>query len=308
MVRASTFRMGAVSDIDLRLLRVFRIVVERGGFAQAEAELNVSRAAISLSMADLEKRLGLRLCRRGRAGFALTDEGRRVYDSLVRLLTSVENFRAEIHSIHARLKGELAIGLTDNLVTMPRMRVTNALKALKERGPDVAIRISMAPPSDVEQGVLDGRLHVGVIPELRRLQGLDYQELYQEEAHLYCAAQHPLFSFPDAGIGVDRLAACDAVMPAHAQAEEIAPLLHRLRSSATATDREGVAFLILTGLYVGFLPDHLAAKWVDEGRMRPIRPDITGYRTRYAVITRKGGRPNMVLDTFLEEVARNIDT
>jgi DNA-binding transcriptional LysR family regulator len=97
MARASTFRMGAVSDIDLRLLRVFRIVVERGGFAQAEAELNVSRAAISLSMADLEKRLGLRLCRRGRAGFALTDEGRRVYDSLVRGLTSVENFRAEIH-------------------------------------------------------------------------------------------------------------------------------------------------------------------------------------------------------------------
>jgi DNA-binding transcriptional LysR family regulator len=300
--------MGSVSDIDLRLLRVFRTVVERGGFAQAEAELNVSRAAISQSMADLERRLGLRLCRRGRAGFALTDEGRRVYDALARLFTSVENFRAEIHAIHARLKGELAIGLTDNLVTMPRMRVTNALKALKERGPDVAIRIRMAPPSDVEQGVLDGRLHVGVIPELRRLQGLDYLELYQEEAHLYCAVQHPLFARPDAGIGVDLLAACDAVMPAHAQAEEIAPLLHRLKSSATATDREGVAFLILTGLYVGFLPDHLAEKWVGEGKMRPIRPDITGYRTRYTVITRRDGRPNMVLDTFLEEVARNVGT
>ena len=32
MARASTFRMGAVSDIDLRLLRVFHTVVERGGF------------------------------------------------------------------------------------------------------------------------------------------------------------------------------------------------------------------------------------------------------------------------------------
>ncbi len=135
MARASTFRMGAVSDIDLRLLRVFRTVVERGGFVQAEAELNVSRAAINLSMSDLEKRLGLRLCRRGRAGFALTDEGRRVYDALVRLLTSVENFRGEVHAIHVRLKGEMAIGLTDNLVTMPHMRVTNAPKALKERAP-----------------------------------------------------------------------------------------------------------------------------------------------------------------------------
>lgn len=305
MVRTSTFRMGAVSDTDLRLLRVFRTVVERGGFAQAEAELNVSRAAVSLSMADLEKRLGLRLCRRGRAGFALTDEGRRVYDAMTRLFTSVENFRAEIHAIHARLKGELAIGLTDNLVTMPRMRVTNALKALKERGPDVSIRIRMSPPTDVEQGVLDGRLHAGVIPELRRLQGLDYQELYQEVSCLYCAAQHPLFAMPDAEIDEDRIAACDAVLPSNAQAPEIAPLLQRLRAGATATDREGVAFLILTGLYIGFLPDHMAEKWVVEGRMRPIRPDRIRYHTPFAVITRKGGRPNMVLDTFLEEIARN---
>ncbi|MBN2751954.1 MAG: LysR family transcriptional regulator [Rhodospirillaceae bacterium] len=308
MARVSVFRMGAVSDIDLRLLRVFRTVVDRGGFAQAEAELNVTRSAISLSMADLEKRLGLRLCRRGRAGFALTEEGKRVYDALGRLLTSVESFRAEVHAIHAHLKGELAIGLTDNLVTMPRMSVTNALKSLKEKGPDVVIRIRMAPPSDVEQGVLDGRLHVGVIPELRRLQGLDYQELYQEESHLYCAAQHPLFGRADADIDVELLSRCDAVMPAHAQAEAIAPLLHRLRSSATATDREGIAFLILTGLYIGFLPDHVAAKWVAEGRMRSIRPEITEYRTRYAVITRRGGRPNMVLDTFLEEVAYNSES
>lgn len=304
MARPS-FRVGSVGDTDLRLLRVFRTVVERGGFAQAEAELNVTRAAISLSIADLEKRLGLRLCRRGRAGFALTDEGRRVYDALARLLTAVETFRAEVHAIHARLSGELAIGLIDNLVTMPRMRVTHALTALKRRGPDVAIRIRMAPPSDVERGVLDGRLHVGVIPELRRLQGLDYHGLYQEEARLYCAGGHPLFARADAEISADDIAAADAVMPAHAPAEEIAPLLHRLTSTATATDREGVAFLILTGLYVGFLPDHVAAQWVEQGRMRPIRPDLTGYRTRYAVITRKGGRPNMVLETFMEEIARS---
>ena len=304
MARPS-FRVGSVGDTDLRLLRVFRTVVERGGFAQAEAELNVTRAAISLSIADLEKRLGLRLCRRGRAGFALTDEGRRVYDALARLLTAVETFRAEVHAIHARLSGELAIGLIDNMVTMPRMRVTHALTALKRRGPDVAIRIRMAPPSDVERGVLDGRLHVGVIPELRRLQGLDYHGLYQEEARLYCAVGHPLFARADAEISADDIAAADAVMPAHAPAEEIAPLLHRLTSTATATDREGVAFLILTGLYVGFLPDHVAAQWVEQGRMRPIRPDLTGYRTRYAVITRKGGRPNMVLETFMEEIARS---
>lgn len=65
---------GQIADIDLRLLRVFRAVVESGGFAAAELELNVGRSVISRHIKDLETRLGLALCRRGRGGFALTPE------------------------------------------------------------------------------------------------------------------------------------------------------------------------------------------------------------------------------------------
>ena len=66
-----------VSDFDLRLLRVFRTVAQVGSFSAAEGVLGITRSAISLHMSDLEKRLGgIRLCQRGRAGFALTEEGR----------------------------------------------------------------------------------------------------------------------------------------------------------------------------------------------------------------------------------------
>ncbi|MFM7786129.1 MAG: LysR family transcriptional regulator, partial [Gammaproteobacteria bacterium] len=63
--------LGQVTDLDLRLLRVFRTVVESGGFAAAELALNVGRSTISKQIKDLETRLGMRLCRRGRGGFAL---------------------------------------------------------------------------------------------------------------------------------------------------------------------------------------------------------------------------------------------
>jgi len=43
--------------------------------------------------------------------------------------------------LHQHLRGELTIGLTDNLVTLPHMRITHALAQLKERGPDVQIQI-----------------------------------------------------------------------------------------------------------------------------------------------------------------------
>ena len=60
--------LGTVTDNDLRLLRVFRAVVACGGFAAAELELNINRSTISRHIKDLETRLGVTLCRRGRAG------------------------------------------------------------------------------------------------------------------------------------------------------------------------------------------------------------------------------------------------
>ncbi|MBY4679075.1 LysR family transcriptional regulator [Marinobacterium arenosum] len=295
--------IGQISDIDLRLLKVFRTVVEAGGFAQAEVELGVSASAISISMADLEKRLGLRLCQRGRAGFSLTDEGRQVYDASLQLFTSLESFRSEIHSIHRQLKGELAIGITDNLVSMPRMRITYALRSLKQQGPEVNIRIRMISPTEVELGILDGKLHIGVVPLVQPLKGLEYTNLYAEEALLYCSHEHPLFDLPDAEIDREALADCDAIEPTFARTEQVNQQLQQLSTTASASDREGVAFLIMTGLYIGFLPTHYAERWVREGRLRALRPELMNYQIQYAAVTRKGVRPNLVLETFLNELA-----
>ncbi|MFG6178262.1 LysR family transcriptional regulator [Halomonas sp. THAF12] len=295
---------GQPSDADLRLLRIYRKVVECGGFSAAEVELNISRAAISMAMNDLEARLGLRLCQRGRSGFALTDEGAEVYEATLQLQAAVEGFRTRVNGLHAWLKGELNIGITDNLVTMPEMHITDALSALKERGPEVRINIRMIPPSDIELAVLDGRLHTGVIPALKTLPGLEYLSLYEERSQLYCAADHSLF---EAGhVTRERLAECDAVVPAYAQAPEIKALHEPLRAAASATDREGIAFLILSGRYIGYLPTHYAERWVREGRMRALNPKTWHYLTHYSAITRKGAPPNLVLESYLEELASRI--
>lgn len=77
---------------------------------------------------------------------ALTEEGREIYQAADRLLAASEAFRSEVNSLHCQLRGELNIGITDNLVTLPHMRVTGALAKLKRRGPDVHLNIHMIPP------------------------------------------------------------------------------------------------------------------------------------------------------------------
>ncbi|WP_447589573.1 LysR family transcriptional regulator [Aquipseudomonas campi] len=292
--------LAQVSDFEIRLLRLFRSVVECGGFSAAETVLGIGRSAISQQMSDLEQRLGLRLCQRGRAGFALTEEGREVYRSTLQLFGALESFRGEVNGLHQQLRGELHIGLTDNLVTVPHMRITHALARLKERGPEVRIQIRMIPPSEVEQGVLDGSLHVGVVPQSHALSGLEYQTLYEERSQLYCAVGHPLFYVDDRQLPDERLNAQDAIAPTFRLPPEIQALYQPLHCTASASDREGMAFLILTGRFIGYLPDHYAQQWVQQGRLRVLKPNQRFYDLNMAAVTRKGRRPQLILESFLE--------
>jgi len=128
--------LGQLSDMDLRLLKVFKSVVDCGGMAAAELELNIGTSTVSRHVKDLETRLGLVLCRRGRAGFALTAEGQRVYDETLRLLASVDAFRGSIDDIHNRMGGQLDVALFDKTATNPKARIGEAIARFTEIAPD----------------------------------------------------------------------------------------------------------------------------------------------------------------------------
>ena len=293
--------LGQVSDFDLKLLRVFKTVAECGSFSAAESLLGITRSAISLHMSDLEKRLGMRLCQRGRAGFSLTDEGREILRLSDTLLASMESFRQQVNQLNRQLRGEFSIALINNLVTTPQMQITDALAEMRRRAPEVRINLSMSTPADIERGLLDGRIQVGALPLTVPLSGLDYQPLYTERSSLYCSHTHPLFgsaSLPDDA----QLQALDAVAPGSRMTAETIGLHQRFNCSASASDREGIAFLILTGQFVGFLPDHYANHWVARGMMRALAPQRFCFDSRIALVTRKGRRPNAILELFLQAI------
>jgi DNA-binding transcriptional LysR family regulator len=45
--------------------------------------------------------------------------------------------------------------------------------------------------------------------------------------------------------------------------------------------------LVLSGKFLGYLPQHYAAQWVDQGRIRPLRPDLLNHRAEFSFVTRK---------------------
>jgi len=304
MTRHKNLLPKRLGDSHIRLLRIYKAVIEAGGFAGAEAELNITRPAISVAISELESLLNMRLCHRGRSGFSITQQGQTVYDSVLQLLASLEIFKSQINGINTDLVGELNIGITDNLVTNSQMRITRSLSAFKTLAPDVVFNIRMIPPHEIEAAVLDGQLHVGVVPDFRTLSGLSYLPLYKEKSLLYCSEQHPLFN-QELDVLTDKcLANYDAVVPSYPQPLSIKRQQKMLKATATSTDREGMAFLILTGQFIGFLPTHFAQHWVSQDTLRPIDPQRRSFHTNFSAITRKGARANVILDTYLQQLSK----
>src|ERR1700722_14732390 len=124
-----------IANPDLKLLKVFMTVVHSGGFTAARTELNVSQPTVSMKISELETRLGMRLCERGRGGFKLTAEGQRVYEASLNLFQSLDTFRAGIGVMRGRLVGELHIGFADATVTNPDLKLNAAIARLKQKAP-----------------------------------------------------------------------------------------------------------------------------------------------------------------------------
>ena len=65
------------------------------------------------------------------------------------------------------------------------MDVTHALAALTAPHHEVTVHIHMEPSDAVIRGVMDGHLHVGVVPAVNLPTSLETRLLYDEPSYLY---------------------------------------------------------------------------------------------------------------------------
>ena len=291
--------MARVSDADLRLLRIFATVVDCKGFAAAQADLNLSAPSISSYIAALEQRLGIRLCSRGRSGFALTDKGALIYREAQRLFGAVEEFTASAGAVRGRLTGNLRIGVVDCTVSDPASPLRNALRRFNERDHEVRIELTIQAPQDLQRGVLDGRLNLAIGSFPVRIAALNSQPLYHERNAFYCGAGHPLFSRET--VTLDDIRAHRVVARGYWRRADLSRIGIE-REAASVDNMEAQAILILSGAYLGYLPEHYAAGWQAARLVRSLLPEELAYEAPFALITRRGSAPVAVVRQFVDDL------
>lgn len=159
-------------EVTLRELRVFVTCAEVGSFTDAAAELHVSQAAVSRTVASFERGIGDRLLRRVPRGSELTSAGRSVLPHARRLLAEAERFEQFLHTRHGQLRvGYAWAALGRHTIPLQRQwartHETIELELVRHNSPTAGLAEGLCDAAIVRRPV-DGRRFESVVVGLER--------------------------------------------------------------------------------------------------------------------------------------------
>lgn len=285
----------AILDTDLRLLRVFITIVQSGGFAKAQNDLNLSQPTISNMIASLEEKVGFRVCDRGRAGFKLTVKGEELYRRSHELFASMEVFNTDIANLQSELMGDLNIGFTDAALGFSSPFMDSLLKSFCQFAPNVRLIIAEGENAHLEQKLQETRIDL-LVGHLDHSERYFFRDLYGDDYVLYASPNHYIFSSPaNTAELLDNAKFARRALPC---ADEI-QLLSEKTVSALAHSTSAMVSLLKTGNYIGFLSSVAAREHVLRDELREVQSPVMRYQKTIRAFRRKNSKPNRLVRTFL---------
>jgi DNA-binding transcriptional LysR family regulator len=122
-------------------MQTFNAVVDAGSFVKAADALDMSKAAVSRYVVDMETRLGVRLLHRTTRRLSLTEEGQVFYDRSKELLAELDEAEAEITSRSEAASGLLRVNAP---VTFGILHLAPLWGVFKALNPKVTLDITLA--------------------------------------------------------------------------------------------------------------------------------------------------------------------
>ena len=122
----------------LTAMRAFRRVVELGSFTGAARSLNLSKAAVSKQIGELEAYLGATLIHRTTRRLSVTEAGNSYFESCVRLLDEFEAADAEVRNLQAEPTGSLRLSIPNAFGVT---QLANTINELTKRYPKLRLNI-----------------------------------------------------------------------------------------------------------------------------------------------------------------------
>ena len=152
--------MNRISDLEF-----FIQLVKQGSLAALARDVGVTLPAVTSRLAQIEKRLGVRLLNRTTRRISVTHEGEVYLATGARLLTELQELEQTVSSSRGVPKGVLRVNATFGF---GRRHITPAIAAFVQRYPEVEVQLELTDRSiNLADKAFDIGIWFGTVPDSR---------------------------------------------------------------------------------------------------------------------------------------------
>ncbi len=140
-------------------LEYIAAVARLGSFRAAAEALHISQPALSESVRNLERELGVDVLERGRHGARVSHSGRDLLPRILTVLDSVDRLRQAANEQHQSMR-LVRVG-TVNTATVPL--VAPAIREFRETHSDTQVEVIGAQQAEIQRSILAGSFDLGLV-------------------------------------------------------------------------------------------------------------------------------------------------
>jgi len=175
---------------ELRHLVYFREVARQLHYRKAAESLAVAQPALSRSIAQLERELGVDLLNRTRRKVELTPAGKALLERIEPLLRALAAVPADIQALAGGQAGHVRVAFTG--LAMATV-LPGILREFNRRYPGIRVELNESPTSAQLESLANGEIACGFFhPEATPPSGLSTKLLLQEKNGVLLPGEHPL--------------------------------------------------------------------------------------------------------------------
>jgi DNA-binding transcriptional LysR family regulator len=137
-------------------------IARLGSFRRAAEELHISQPALSTTVRNLERELGVTILERGRSGAQLSAQGRELLPLITRSIDAIDRLRRAADDRHA-VSRMVRLG-TVNAATVPLL--TTTIGAFRELHPTTQVEVVGAQEAVIDSALREGGFDLGIITYL----------------------------------------------------------------------------------------------------------------------------------------------
>lgn len=175
--------------VELRQLRTFQTVVQRGSFVRAAEELQYAQPTITLHVQQLERTVGTKLFARDGKKMRLTEAGRTLKEQADAVLDRAALLEQTMAELVRGDAGHLRVGAIEPTASL---RLPGSLVRFYEERPKVRLTVEVGGTEAISRRVAAGDLDVGLCSPPSAELGLSFEPLFVEKLTLLLPEDHPL--------------------------------------------------------------------------------------------------------------------